>query len=69
MARLLIQSTVDHQFLHWSPVSGSVAWTPSLHTALAYGIAEDAEQVSQLVEDYCDGGAYVVVDLDRLPRG
>lgn len=68
MARLLIQSTIDHQFLHWSPVTGSVTWTPSLHTALAYGIADDMEQVAQLAEDYCDGGAFVVVDLDRTPR-
>ncbi len=66
MARLLIQSAIDHQFLHWSPVSGSVAWTPSLATALCYGIADDAEQVQQLVEDYCEG-PFVVVDLDNVP--
>lgn len=66
MARLLIQSAIDHQFLHWSPVSGSVAWTPSLATALVYGIADDIDQVQQLVEDNCDG-PYAVIDLDNVP--
>lgn len=65
MSRLLIQSAVDHQFLHWSPVSGSVAWTPSLATALVYGIADDLDQVAQLVEDWCEG-PYSVVDLDNV---
>ena len=67
MARLLIQSTVDFQFLHWSPVSGSVAWTPSLHQALAYGCIDDFEQVQQLTEDYCDRGCWVLIDLDNPP--
>lgn len=69
MSRFLIQSTIDHQFLHWSPVVGDVTWTPSLHTALVYGLAEDEEQVQQLVSDHCDGRAYVVVDLDNIPEG
>jgi len=65
MARLLIQSAIDHQFLHWSPVTGSVAWTPSLATALVYGVADDMDQVAQLVEDNCEG-PYSVVDLDNV---
>lgn len=67
MARLLIQSTVDFQFLHWSPVSGSVAWTPSFHQAAAYGLIEEEEQVQQLVDDYCDRGCWILIDLDNLP--
>ena len=65
MARLLIQSAIDHQFLHWSPVTGSVAWTPSLATALVYGVADDIDQVAQLVDDNCEG-PYVVVDIDNV---
>lgn len=66
--RLLIQSTIDHHFLYSSPVNGDVTWTPSLHTALVYGLIEDMDQAAQLIEDHCDCGAYVVVDLDNIPE-
>lgn len=69
MSRYLIQSTITHQFLHSSPVSGDVAWTPSLHTALVYGLVGDEEQAAQLIEDHCDRGAWVLVDLDNVPEG
>lgn len=69
MSRLLIQSTITHQFLHSSPVNGDVAWTPSLHTALVYGLVSDMDQAAQLIEDHCDRGAWVLVDLDNIPEG
>lgn len=65
MARYLIQSALTFQFLHASPVNGDVSWTPSLATALGYGVVRDEEQVAQLQEDHCDRGLTVVVDLDR----
>jgi len=69
MSRYLIQSTVDFHYLHSSPLSGDVAWTPSLQTALVYGLVEDEEQVAQLTADHCDRGCFVVVDLDNIPEG
>lgn len=67
--RLLIQSTITHQFLHSSPINADVTWTASLHTALVYGLIEDMDQAAQLIDDHCDRGAYVVVDLDNVPEG
>ena len=64
MPRYLIQSGVSFEFLHSDPRSGDVAWTPSLATAIRFGVADDMEQVAQLVEDHCDRGAALVVDLD-----
>lgn len=64
MARYLIQSGITFQMLHVDPRSGDVAWTPSLATALRFGTVEDEEQVAQLVEDHCDRGAALIVDLD-----
>lgn len=64
MSRYLIQSGVTFQFLHSDPRSGDVSWTPSLATAIRFGVADDLEQVAQLVEDHCDRGASLVVDLD-----
>lgn len=63
MARLLIQSGITFQFLAVLP-SGDVGWTPSLLTALRYGVVDDVEQVAQLIEDHCDSGSALVVDLD-----
>lgn len=64
MARYLIQSGITFEFLHSDPRTGDVCWTPSLLTALRFGVAEDLDQVAQLVEDHCDRGAALVVDLD-----
>lgn len=66
--RLLIQSTVDFHFLHSSPINGDVSWTPSLQTALVYGLISDHEQAAQLIEDHCDRGCYMVVDIDNVPE-
>ena len=63
MARLLIQSGVSFHFLTLLP-SGDIGWTPSLLTALRYGVIDEADQVAQLVEDHCDHGTALVVDLD-----
>lgn len=65
MARYLIQSAVTWEFLHSDPRTGDVCFTPSLLTALSYGVVEDEDQVAQLVEDHCDRGSTLVVDLDR----
>ena len=69
MSRYLIQSTVDWQFIHSSPINGDVTWTPSLTTALAYGRIDDLDQVAQIAEDHCDRNYYVVVDLHNMPEG
>lgn len=63
MSRLLIQSGISFQFLAVLP-NGDVGWTPSLLTALRYGVIDDEEQVAQLIEDHCDSGTALVVDLD-----
>jgi len=68
MSRYLIQSTIDFHFLHSSPINGDVTWTPSLQTALVYGLISDEEQLSQLAADHCDRGCYAVVDLDNIPE-
>lgn len=65
MARYLIQSGSRWQFLHSSPVNGDVTWTPSLRTAMEFGVIDDLEQVHQLIEDHCDFGDSLVIDLDR----
>lgn len=63
MGRFLIQSAETFQYLHSSPVSGDVAWTPSLVTALRHGIIDDEEQAVQMHRDHCDRTA-IVIDLD-----
>ena len=68
MARFLIQSGITFQFLHVDPRSGDVGWTPSLATAVRFGVVEELDQVAQLVEDHCDRGAGLVVDLDAEPQ-
>jgi hypothetical protein len=65
MARLLIQSGRNFQFLHSCPHTGDVAWTPSLSLALRYGLIDDEEQAVQMLDDHCDKGSCVVVDLDE----
>lgn len=64
MARYLIQSGVTFEFLHSDPHTGDVAWTRSLLTALRFGTVDDMEQVAQLVEDHCDRGTALIVDLE-----
>lgn len=66
--RALIQSTIDFHFLCSSPINGDMTWTPSLATALAYGLITSEEQASQIAEDHADRGYYIVVDLDNLPE-
>lgn len=66
--RALIQSTIDFHFLHTSPINGDIGWTPSLQTALVYGLVMDEEQAKQLCDDHADRGCYVVVDLDHIPE-
>lgn len=63
--RLLIQSGVTFQFLHVDPRNGDVAWTPSLATALRFGVVSDPDDIAQLVEDHCDKGTALVVDVDE----
>lgn len=62
--RYLIQSAETFEFLHSSPRTGDVTWTPSLLTAIRHGVCDDEEQVAQLIEDHCDRSA-VVVNLDE----
>lgn len=62
-SRYLIQSGITFQFLAVLP-NGDVGWTPSLLTALHHGVCDDVDQVAQLVEDHCDKGAALVIDLD-----
>jgi hypothetical protein len=67
MARLLIQSGITFQFVVVLP-SGDVGWSPSLLTALRHGVIDDAEHVAQLIEDHCDPGTALVVDLETEPH-
>jgi len=64
MARYLIQSAITFGFVHSDPRTGDVAFTPSLATAIRFGIVDDMEQVAQLIEDHFDRGTALVVDLD-----
>jgi len=64
MARYLIQSCVNYEFLHSDPRTGDVTFTPSLAIAIRHGIVEDLDQVAQLIEDHCDRGLTMVIDLD-----
>jgi hypothetical protein len=64
MARLLIQSGRTFEFITVLP-SGDVGWTPSLLTALRHGVVDEADQVAQLIEDNCDAGTALVIDLDQ----
>lgn len=68
MSRYLIQSGRTFEFLHVHPGTGDIRWTPSLLTAIRCGVIEDEEQVAQLIEDHCDKGAALVVDLDMEPH-
>jgi len=66
MARFLIQSARTFKFIHSSPATGDVDWTPSLLTAMRFGIVEDEEQVAQLIEDHFDRGSAITIDLDEV---
>lgn len=63
MSRYLIQSAETFAFLHSSPVTGDIGWTPSLITALRHGVIDDEEDALQLKRDHCDRTA-IVIDLD-----
>ncbi|MBP6224896.1 MAG: hypothetical protein KA439_07545 [Rhizobacter sp.] len=63
MSRYLIQSAETFAFLHVSPRTGDLTWTPSLLTALRHGVIGDLDDAAQLKEDHCDRTA-IVVDLD-----
>lgn len=65
MARYLIQSASTFKFLHVSPVTSDMDWTPSLLTAMQFGLVDDEEQVAQLIEDHCDRGSAITIDLDE----
>jgi hypothetical protein len=65
MSRFLIQSAVTWEFLHADPRTGDVTFTPSLLTAMRFGICDDMEQVAQLIDDHGDKGSSVVIDLDH----
>lgn len=65
MARYLIQSAITWEFLHSDPRTGDVCFTPSLLTAMRFGLVEDRDQVAQMVEDHCDRGHTLVIDLDQ----
>jgi len=65
MARYLIQSARTFKFLHSCPNTGDVSWTPSLLTAIQFGMVDDEEQVSQLIDDHCDRGSAITIDLDE----
>ncbi|MEZ0202872.1 hypothetical protein [Ideonella sp.] len=64
MARYLLQSALTWEFLHPSPRTGDVTWTPSLLTAIEFGVIEDEEEVQQLINDHCDRGRVLIVNLD-----
>jgi hypothetical protein len=64
VARYVLQNGRTFEFLHSSPVTGDVAWTPSLHTALAFGVTADPEEVAQLVADHFTPGTALIVDVD-----
>lgn len=66
--RAVVQSAETWCFLHWSPRTGGVSWTPSLATAIRFGLVTEAEQAAQLIEDHCDRNAAMVVDLDADPE-
>lgn len=62
--RLVLQSVRTFQFLHSSPITGEVAFTPSLTQALEFGTVSDWEQARELVDEYFDPGTAIIVDLD-----
>lgn len=66
MSRYLLQSASTFKFLHASPATGDVDWTPSLLTAMQFGIVEDEEQVAQLINDHFDRGSAITIDLDEV---
>lgn len=63
MSRFLIQSAETFCYLHSSPMSGDVQWTPSLVTALRHGLIFDEDEAQQMKTDHCDRTA-IVIDLD-----
>lgn len=63
MSRYLIQSAETFAYLHASPLSGDVQWTPSLVTALRHGLIYDEDEAFQMKRDHCDRTA-IVIDLD-----
>lgn len=66
MSRFVIQSAETFFFLHCSPRSGDVGWTPSLLTAIRnQGVFTEPEHVAQMIEDHCDRRGAVVIDLDE----
>jgi len=65
VARYLIQSAVTWEFLHSDPRTGDVCFTPSLLTAMRFGVVEDREQVAQLVQDHCDRDSTLLIDIDQ----
>lgn len=64
MPRYLLQSALTWEFLHNSPRTGDVTWTPSLLTALEFGVIDDEEEVQQLIDDHCDRGRVLIINLD-----
>lgn len=64
MSRFVIQSARTHQYLHHNPATGDVGWSPSLVTALQFGVVHDPDEVQQLVDDHCERGLAVVIDID-----
>lgn len=63
--RLLIQSAITWEFLHCHPQTGDVAFTPSLACALRFGVITDEDQAAQMIEDHCDKGQTLLIDLDQ----
>lgn len=64
MPRYLLQSALTWEFLHNSPKTGDVTWTPSLLTALEFGVVDDEEEVQQLIDDHCDRGRVLIINID-----
>lgn len=64
MPRYLLQSALTWEFLHNSPRTGDVTWTPSLLSALEFGVIDDEEEVQQLIDDHCDRGRVLIINLD-----
>jgi hypothetical protein len=65
VSRLIIQSTVDFQFLAFDPRTRSVGWTSSLLSALTFGVVCDEETAQEMASEYCDRGAFQILDIDH----
>lgn len=69
MARFVIQSTLDFQFVAFDPRTRMVGWTSSLAAVMCYGVVDDEQTAQEMAAEYCDRGCFQIVDLDSDLRG